>query len=907
MNASHSASREGPRGRPPATGGPVLLEREAPRAALEEQLAAVRGPRGRLVLLAGEAGIGKSALVRAFADAHGGPERRILWGGCDALHTPRPLGPLVDVAEQTGGELAEVVARGAAPGPVLGALADELRRRPSVLILEDLHWADEATLDLLRLVARRIDRLPALVVVTYRDDELHRAHPLRIALGDLPAAAAHRIVLAPLTLTAVTTLTASGAAAAAIDPAELHRRSAGNPFYVGEVLAAGGDDRIPATVRDAVLARASRLDGGARALLDAVAIEPARAELWLLHALTDPGAEAELDAALDAALASGMLRADGHAVAFRHEIARAAIADAIPPHRRMLLHRRALGALTAAIGRRPDLARLAHHAEAADDPDAVLRYAPAAGERAAALRSHREAAAQFARALRCAGDVEPARRAALLERRSYECYLTDRIADAIEARRAAMGEHRAAGDRRREGDAHRWLSRLAWFAGDNATAEAEARLAVELLEPLGPGPELAMAYSNVAQLRMLFGDDLGAIAWGERAIALATELGEDEILVHALNNVGTAERHRGVAGGAEKQERSLALALAGDYEEHVARAYTNLATMSVEAREYAAAARWLEEGIAYCADHDLDSWLLYMSGIRARVELDRGAWDAAAQTAAAVLGHPQVAAPSRVTPLVVLGRVRARRGDPHVWAPLDEALALARGTGELQRIGPVATARAEARWLAGEDALVAGETDAALALALEQADAWAGELLLWRRRAGIVEAAGAGDAPALVLPAPLRLERDGRAEDAAAAWAALGCPYDAALALAQAPEEDARRRALAALQQLGAGPAARRVGRALRQGGARDVRHGPRAATRASPSGLTARELDVLLLVAEGRRNAEIAARLFLSERTVGHHVSAILRKLGVASRGQAAAEARKLGISPDVGGAAQP
>ena len=212
-----------------------------------------------------------------------------------------------------------------------------------------------------------------------------------------------------------------------------------------------------------------------------------------------------------------MLRAERNAVSFRHEIARVVIEEALSPHRRMQLSRRALGALTAAIGRRPDLARLAHHAEAADDAEAVLRYAPAAAERACDLGSHREAEAQLARAVRFAGDLPAPARADLLERWSYECYLTDRISDAVAARRAAMEEHRSAGDQRREGDAHRWLSRLAWFAGDGAEADDEARLAVELLVPLGPGRELAMAYSNYSQLRMLSSDDPGAIEWGMHA------------------------------------------------------------------------------------------------------------------------------------------------------------------------------------------------------------------------------------------------------------------------------------------------------------------------------------------------------------------------------------------------------
>ena len=196
-----------------------------------------------------------------------------------------------------------------------------------------------------------------------------------------------------------------------------------------EVLAAA-DAGIPPTVRDAVLARAARLDDGARALLDAVAIVPLRAEVWLLAALTD----GELDD-LDACVASGMLRAERDAVSFRHEIARVAVEEALSPHRRMALHRKALAAL-AAHGARPDPARLAHHAEAADDAEAVLLHAPVAGERAAMLGSHREAAAQFARALRYGAELPRGRRAELLERRSYECYLTNDMAGAIDARRA---------------------------------------------------------------------------------------------------------------------------------------------------------------------------------------------------------------------------------------------------------------------------------------------------------------------------------------------------------------------------------------------------------------------------------------------------------------------------------------
>jgi predicted ATPase/DNA-binding CsgD family transcriptional regulator len=858
----------------------TLVERNAALEALDDHLAAVGATgRGRLVLIAGEAGIGKTSLVRAFCEH--GQRGRVLWGACDALFTPRPLGPLVDVADELGGELAAAVADGAAPGALLGALTHSLRGRPpDVLVLEDLHWADEATLDVLRLLARRVESLPALVLATYRDDELDPRHPLRLVLGELPSGSAARMALAPLSAQGVAELAGS----IGVDPEELHRRTDGNPFYVTEVLAAADDD-IPETVRDAVLARAARLDERARSLLDAVAIAPLRAELWLLSAL----AEGALDG-LDACLASGMLRAERDAVSFRHEIARVAVEEALSPYRRLSLNRRALAAL-AEHGAGSDPARLAHHAEAAGDADAVLLHAPAAGERAARLGSHREAAAQFARALRYGADLPRERRAELLERRSYECYLVHDIRGAVEARQRALEEHRATGDTRRQGDAHRWLSRLAWFEGHNAVADEQAQRAVELLERLAPGRELAMAYSNMAQLRMLARDQPGASAWGARAIELAERLDEAEIVVHALNNVGAAELEQGVPGGAAKLERSLELALEAGLEEHVARAYTNLGAGSVAIRAYAIGDRNLDAGIAYCAEHDLTSWVAYMVGWRARSELDQGSWDAAGATASGVLAPPDVPPPTRITPLTVLGRLRARRGDPDPWAPLDEALELARGMGEVQRVAPVAAARAEARWLAGESGAIAGETDAAIAL--EQPHRWAvGELYLWRRRASLVDAFERE-----AIAEPFLLELDGDWEAAAARWTAMGCPYESALALGHADDDDAQRRGLAALQELGAHAAARRVARALRERGLRDVSRGPRAATRENPAGLTARELEVVALLADGLRNAEIAARLFVSEKTAAHHVSAILRKLGVATRSQAAAEAARLGI----------
>ena len=337
--------------------GDGLLERAEQLALLSEAVTAVAdGGRGRTVLAVGEAGIGKTALLRRFSHSVAGPART-LWAACDHLFTPRPLGPFLDLAEAAGGQLAARVADGARPYDVAAALLAELGSGgAAVVVLEDVHWADEASLDVIRVVARRIEAVPAVLVLSYRDDELDRSHPLRLVLGDLSGAGeVTRVELAGLSRSAVASL----ARPQGLDAGELHARTGGNPFFVTEVLAAG-PGRIPHTVRDAVLARAARLGPAAGELLDAAAVIPGRAELWLLEKLVAAAA-----ASLDECLGSGILLADDGWVAFRHEIARLVVEESLPPGRRAALHRGALLALASPVSGPPDLARLAHHAEAA--------------------------------------------------------------------------------------------------------------------------------------------------------------------------------------------------------------------------------------------------------------------------------------------------------------------------------------------------------------------------------------------------------------------------------------------------------------------------------------------------------------------------------------------------------------
>jgi DNA-binding CsgD family transcriptional regulator len=832
-----------------------LVERDAQLASLGEHLDAAAAGRGRLVLVGGEAGVGKTSLVRAFAEERSG-DVRFVSAACDGLFTPQPLGPLFELAEQLGfasdGERHELFT----------VALEALAARPTVAVLEDVHWADDATLDLLRFLGRRVERGPVLLVATYRDDELGPRQPLRVVLGDV-ATTAHRIALLPLSEAGVEEL----ARDSHLDRAELYRLTGGNPFFVTEVLAAEGDG-VPASVRDAVLARAARLGRASRAVLEAAAVVGARPSLALLEAVAE-----EPMTALDDCLDAGVLQPAGNDVAFRHELARRAIEEAIVPARLAALHARVLSALRERGA--SDAARLAHHAEAAGDAAAVVELAPAAAARAAALGAHREAAAQYARALRFADAVPPTVRGELLEARAYECYLTDQISDALTAQRDARDLYESFGDALKAGDMLRWISRLSYLDARIDDARQAAREAVDLLERFPGSSELARAYANLAHLAQIDLDIDSALAWGERALAIGEESGELRIDVLLTMGIGEA-----IAGhGTARLEESLELARARGTDDSVARAYGALAFAAVRRRDWPAADSWLADGIRYARDRDLDSRLLYLLGWRAAAALDRGRWDEAAADAEAVLRHPY-ARLSRVWALIALGTVRSRRGDPDAWSPLDEARRLVEGESR-QKMVPLEVVRAEAAYLSGDSARALVEAGSFPVAGL--VDRWiAGKLAIVRRRAGAPpERTGP-------LPEPFELELAGDHAAAAAAWMLLESPFDAATALSGSDAESDLRRSHEAFLGLGARPAAALVARRLRERGVRGIPRGPRPATRAHPAGLTPRELEVVRLVEEGLKNAEIAARLVISEKTVDHHVSAVLGKLGVGSRADA-------------------
>ncbi|MBN9222971.1 MAG: helix-turn-helix transcriptional regulator [Mesorhizobium sp.] len=861
----------------------MLLERQAQLEQLDGLLARAARGHGHVAALLGEAGSGKTALVEAFiASACEGA--RVLRSACEDLSIPDPLGPLFDLARDAQWPMPRAL--DARQGQRLPLFSDALdvfdtRAGATLLVIEDLHWADDATLDFVRFLGRRIANTHILLLLTARTDRSEGQMRVRRALGEIPSASVVRIDIPLLSEAAVLSL----AHAAGRDGGAIYRASAGNAFFVTELLSAGSETALPASVRDAVVARAERLSPGARAMLDAVSVFPRRADAWALTGLCGISAAGQLAECVS----NGLLDDLGDAYAFRHEIARRAVEAMLTSSHKREFNQRALSAML----ERGDVAtaRLVHHAVEAHNWQAVRAFAPVAAREASGVGAHRDAAGYCEVALRQADSLPAGERAALYEQYAFECHLIGRVEDAIGAQEQARLLHHAMGDALKEGDSLRCLSRFAYLMGDRQAADLYGARAVALLETVPAGPELAMAYSNLSQLAMLAERLDETLSLGVRAIELAEDLDRQDIVCHALNNVGAAEQWLDLDGGKLHLARSLEIALAMNFQEHAARAFTNSACGGMNQLDYPLAKSFLDRGIDYCVENDLATWRDYMRGVRAQLLLRHGQWDEAATEAVEVLAGNQATALVRYPALVALSRLRVRRGDPSAEPLLAEMKRFLEKGTELQRLLPYAAVVAEQAWL-GEADMAEALRLIGLAEGMSPTRAGFAELAGWRHM--LAPGIDPGDTSGMADPYRMLLAGDW--QGAADAWADLNAPYERGLALARG-DEPAQRAALEIFEALGARPVANRLRDIMRRSGVIRIARGPRSTTRANSAGLTRRQMEVLQLIERGLSNKRIAEHLAISPKTVDHHVSAVLGKLEAGSRGQATAAARDSGL----------
>jgi DNA-binding CsgD family transcriptional regulator len=863
-----------------------LLERDTALMELDRlQREASRG-NGHMVLLRGEAGVGKTSVIARFL-AGLNRRTRVLRGWCDPLSAPRPMGPLIDMLADAPGQFATGL-RAAVDIGDIDAIYAQLAGMslgadsPSVCVVEDAHWADGATLDLLRFLARRIGSLPTLLVVSYRDDEIGHDHPLATLLGDLATATTiTRIGLKPLSAAAVAEL----AAGSAVNAQALFQLTGGNPFYVTEVLAAnsatGDPDRLPCSVSEAVWGRLARLSVVGRETAYVIAVCGPRAGVDLITSVY-PGAAKGLSECMDA----GILLADANAVGFRHELARRATLDRIPAYRRRDLHQQAMTVLAEPPIDQDDLSALVFHAEQAEDFDAVVRYGPAAADRASSLGAKREAAKLYALTLRHANDISDEQRVNWLERYADCSHFSGLHDAAIDAYREAAVLRRDLGDRVGEGNDLRLLSYILWLSGRGSEARDAGRASLQLLENGGPSHVLAWSLANMAEMSAGIYDPQ-CVEYAGRAEAVGLELGDEAVVQYARCLDALANVQRNDTGWERLEEAWRNIAASSESVARAGAVAASLCWFAALHHQLQRAEAYISETSVFFDANDLRVFQPFATGAAGLVALHRGQWTEAAACAHDVLTRPPGVGMHRILPLVTTALIDARRGKP-ADELLDQALAAAE-PGDVFRLGVVWAARAEAAWLAGDDARCRAEAGAGLAAASQHADAWlVGHLRRWAHLAG----GECADAPTPDDVTPYRLEVGGHWQAAAEEWTSLGCPYDAGIARLGG-DATAVTVALETFKQLGARAAADRAKQRLAQlrGRTPDSR---RKATIADPHGLTKRERDVLELVAGGHSDAEIAAALYISPKTANRHVGTILAKLGVRNRTQAAVYAHQ-------------
>ena len=851
-----------------------LLERDFQLEEIERLLDAAAAGSGSLMLVAGEAGAGKTSLVREAAQ-RAVPRATVLIGGCDPLTTPRPLSPILDIAADPGagyGDLLEAQDTVVLFTELVQRLKGTIR--PTLLVIEDVHWADEGTLDLIRFLGRRVGDTSALVMCTYRDDEIAFDHPLRVVIGDLATRdSIVRVDVGALSLDAVKTMVGD----AVMDLERLHQTTGGNAFYLTEVLAAGTE--IPSSVQDAVLARVARLEPAARRVVEAVAIAPRDLYIEYALALTGSGITD-----VDLATSSGVIIGDGHRLRFRHELARTAVEDAIPTATRFDLHRRMIELLVA--NQTTDLARLAHHAVRAEAGDMVAEYAPLAAAEASSRGSRREAASFYEEALAYQENLDPGRVAEIRLALATELTGLDRQDEGLMQREAAVAFYRKEGTPVELATALCDLSRSYWNNRQLARSRAAIDEALALLDGTEHLEALADAWYRSGYSYMLARQHDAAMSALGKSRELARECGSEERTRLAEYIMGTTQL---VTGNPERGLEQLNEAILhfrniGDLHMHMD-ALEMLGSGGGEARLYRPALDALDVGLELGLAMDEDYLVAYDRSWQARIAFEQGRWEEATFHSEQVLarGTSGRSSISLVTALGAIGRVRVRRGDPGARDALDQALALGEGD-EMQHLWPPFAGLAELAWLDGRHEEIPSLLAEIYSRALDADSRWAqGELGFWMWQAGAV------DGPPDRAAEPFALHMRGDWAGAAAAWHEIGCPYEEALALADGGEEEMLR-ALEIFDRLGARPIASRVRSALRARGVESVPRGPRIATLADPSGLTPRQAEILSLMSEGLSNGEIAERLFISKKTVEHHVSAVLSKLGADNRARAIA-----------------
>ena len=861
-----------------------LIERDGFLRSLETTFERVTNGEGHCVLLSGEAGIGKTSLIKTFYKEKKS-NCKIYQGTCDALFTPRPLAPIYDIIWQIQKDTKENELYNVDRALLFNQLFHglEQQKKSVIIIIEDIHWADEATLDFIKFFARRIGRIHCLFILSYRDNEILDYHPLRNVLGQLPSDSLTRLQLQPLSRQAVEKM----AEERGYKGEDVFSISGGNPFYVTEILASYSPG-VPENIKDAILSVYHKQENGTKNAWEMCSVIPEGLEINRFAKI-----KSTWDVEMDHCFALQIIVVKKDRVVFKHELYRRTIEGSLSPFKRIALNKKMLELFLGSFEAEGEIERIVHYAKNANENKLVVKYAPIAARQAACVGAHIEASKLFLTAIEYSDGNDEDQMVELYESYAYECYLTNQTKDAIIYQGKALKIWQKKNGVERAGHSLSFLSRLWWFDGNRQEAEKYGRQAIEILGSQPASKAKAMAYSNMSQLKMLSDETAECIEWGNKAIDMAKEIKDDEILSHAMNNVGTIlwKNKSSIEKGKEMLFESLDIALRNSFHEHAARSYSNIGSIYLLFKEYELAKQVLEEGINYCEERNLDASKNYKLYAKARMFFETGDWQQASLIIENLLLNPSQLGSVKTTALALLAIIKIRKGEEDALVYLNQAKLLAMKTKEHGRIIPIVTAELEYEWLTGKQRITEDELKLSIEL-VQRVDnnILNNEFAFWLQKVRKKEI----DLPQLYQP--YKLLKEGKIRSAAVFWETIGCPYEKAFALFAGNEDDMKN-ALLIFQQIGAEAVYEKIKMEMRAAGIKKIPRGLRESTKNNPAQLTNRELDVLQLLQKGIQNKEIAGALFISPKTADHHISNILFKLDVKSRSKAVAEAVRLGI----------
>lgn len=861
-----------------------LIERAEFLATLLNKFKTVVEGEGHCIFLSGIAGIGKTSLVNTFCKELK-YNCNIYRGTCDALFTPRPLAPLYDIAWQMRNDFWQNSESMADRAGLFSKFFYELsnQEKTSLIVFEDIHWADEATLDFIKFLGRRITQLQCLFILTYRDDEIHSHHPLRSVLGQLPVDSFTRLELTPLSKEAVKKL----ASEKGYEGEYVYNMTGGNPFYVNEMLASYNVG-VPESIKDAILSTYYSSGETTKRVWEFLAVIPDRFEIKYLEKY-----EPLYAPAIENGIQSKILFIKDGLISFKHELFRIAVESSLSPFKRVAINKRILDLFRESFEQKEEIERIIHHAKNANEYDIVVQYAPLAAKQAACVGAHIEASRLYLSAIEYYQGNDTDILLQFYEAYAYECYLTNQIKEAIIYTGKSLNLWKKKNDIERIGNCMRFLSQLWFFEGKLKQAESFASQAIEVLDNQPPSRAKAMAFSNMSQLKIRSDQPEECIFWGEKAIAMAKELADEEILSYALNNVGFMQIRiqSSTQKGIELLQQSLDIALRNSYHENAARAYANLGHNELIIKEFELAKNTLEAGMQYCEERNLDSWTTYMLSSKAKLLLETCHWDEARRIADSLLKNEDQIPLVRIQALVVAASIEMRSGDIEAFVLLDEAKTKAFEAMEMQRVIPVTVALLEYEWITGTSLIETPELTSILSRAEQVGNAYENsELAFW-----LLKTRKQQWRPKVMLN-EYNVSSPKMVMKAAVAWGKSGCHYQQALTLFEGTDDN-KRKAISIAQSLSANAVCEKMKFEMRASGIKRIPRGINKVTQSNSALLTRRELDVLQLMKKGLQNKEIASQLFISTKTVDHHISAILFKLDVNSRVKAVKEAVRLEI----------